>query len=685
MFTHPLRYAGASLCALLLASTSLADERLDDVVISASRLTAVADLLPVGTVILDEQELASIPANNLADVLDTVAGINGSRFYGINGAESGVDLLGFGATGTQNTLILLNGRRLNDVDLSAVDFSAIPLAAIERIEILPASGAVLYGNGAVGGAINIVTRQHYESGAGVELLAGDYGTAGGRLYAGRRADQRSMFAAVQAFDSHGYRDHNRSQQQTAFADWRADTAEVDAAVTVLADNQKLQLPGGRRVDPVNGINEPEDDPTGAATPNDWADQQGLQILPGVVFHPPPARKLHLDGGWRIKRQQYFIDGGFGYTSYTEAETIHFSVNPRLVGNAQMGALAHQWIVGLDFHDSQFQRDVSLDKSSFSQPVHQVDIVQRNTGVYLMDSVALTESTLFTAGIRHEWAYTEAEDRYDPAAPAVPCFSPPCDAQAQPFDISQRAEMWNVGLRQNLNDQFALFANLEKSARFASVDEFFELDPVLFVTSLDPLKVQTGRLASAGISWHEARQRAVLTFWDGDFRNEIHYDANAFENVNLDPTRRYGVSLNSRWQLQESLWLPFNGSYQRARFSNGQYKDNEVPLVPRQTGYARLDWQAMPWLSLSVAQRYVGRRYFDNDQSNTFGERIPSYRRSDLQLHASHQEGYWLRAGIYNLEDKTVFDYGVSSSFSPGVYNAYPLPDRHLMVSVGVDW
>ena len=47
MFTHPLRYAGASLCALFLVSTSLAEQRLDEVLISASRLTPVADLLPV--------------------------------------------------------------------------------------------------------------------------------------------------------------------------------------------------------------------------------------------------------------------------------------------------------------------------------------------------------------------------------------------------------------------------------------------------------------------------------------------------------------------------------------------------------------------------------------------------------------------------------------------------------------
>ena len=60
---------------------------------------------------------------------------------------------------SSNTLILLNGRRLTDFDLSGFDFSTIPRDSIERIEITRGnSGAVLYGDGAVGGVINIVTK-----------------------------------------------------------------------------------------------------------------------------------------------------------------------------------------------------------------------------------------------------------------------------------------------------------------------------------------------------------------------------------------------------------------------------------------------------------------------------------------------------------------------------------------------
>jgi hypothetical protein len=60
-----------------------------------------------------------------------------NQFGMVNGARSSVDMRGFGAAGTSNTLILVNGRRLNDIDMAGVDFSAIPTNSIERIEIKP--------------------------------------------------------------------------------------------------------------------------------------------------------------------------------------------------------------------------------------------------------------------------------------------------------------------------------------------------------------------------------------------------------------------------------------------------------------------------------------------------------------------------------------------------------------------
>jgi iron complex outermembrane receptor protein len=70
-----------------------------------------------------------------------------------------MDIRGFGEIGPLNIVVLVDGRRVNEIDLSGVDWSQIPLEQIERIEILRGSGSVLYGDNAAAGVINIITKR----------------------------------------------------------------------------------------------------------------------------------------------------------------------------------------------------------------------------------------------------------------------------------------------------------------------------------------------------------------------------------------------------------------------------------------------------------------------------------------------------------------------------------------------
>ncbi len=89
--------------------------------------------------------------------------------------NSEVKLRGFSSL---QTTILLNGRRLQRGNLTAgPDLNRIPVAAIERIEILPSSASAIYGGGAIGGAINIILRRDY---TGRDLtISGGTSTDGG--------------------------------------------------------------------------------------------------------------------------------------------------------------------------------------------------------------------------------------------------------------------------------------------------------------------------------------------------------------------------------------------------------------------------------------------------------------------------------------------------------------------------
>src|SRR6185312_8521324 len=119
-----------------------------------------AGIVGASTSIITAQDIARSPGTTLQDVLSREAGFQTWSTTGANnGATTTIDLRGFGATASSNTLFLLNGRRLTDIDLLGVDLSAIPRDSIERIEITRGnSGAVLYGGGAVGGVVNIITK-----------------------------------------------------------------------------------------------------------------------------------------------------------------------------------------------------------------------------------------------------------------------------------------------------------------------------------------------------------------------------------------------------------------------------------------------------------------------------------------------------------------------------------------------
>lgn len=126
-------------------------------------------------VVFGRDEIERSGANNINDFLSRKlsSATNGSG--SVSGQGSGE---GFGSSislrglGPNQTLILVDGRRIADASQNGFfrqpDINGIPLAAIERIEVLPATASGIYGGSAVGGVINIVLRRDY-SGAETRL------------------------------------------------------------------------------------------------------------------------------------------------------------------------------------------------------------------------------------------------------------------------------------------------------------------------------------------------------------------------------------------------------------------------------------------------------------------------------------------------------------------------------------
>ena len=97
---------------------------------------------------------------NLFDYLSHHTSLNILPSYG-DKTKPLIDMRGYGIeAGYQNIVINVDGQRLNNIDMSSQLIGSIPLHSIKKIEVIRGSGSVQYGDGAMAGIINIVTKNY---------------------------------------------------------------------------------------------------------------------------------------------------------------------------------------------------------------------------------------------------------------------------------------------------------------------------------------------------------------------------------------------------------------------------------------------------------------------------------------------------------------------------------------------
>ncbi|MGB5427625.1 MAG: TonB-dependent receptor [Gammaproteobacteria bacterium] len=680
------RLATAVLLGLFVMAVNAQTGSPENILVTATRLDQANTRARGNTTIITATDIENSTARTLPELLGREAGVLGRSLFGNNGTGSTVDIRGFGAAATQNTLILLDGRRLNDVDLSSVNFGTIPLQSIERIEITRNSGAVLYGDGAVGGAINIITRQPEKAGTSAFIKAG-LGNLDTRQLDAHVSHNSGAFAAFvggHILSSDGYRDNNDLDEKNLNSDFRYSHENNQYFLKFDWFDQDLNLPGERNVNPAAGIDQLKNYRRGTNTPEDYADQKGYNINPGFTHYWDNGTEAVIDFGYRKKNQKAFFDDYFSgglYSDYLDSDLKTWSFTPRVVTPQQLFGKQSQTIIGLDYYNSDYDSDRSLNRSTLDSPIHRIHIDQQSTGLYADSTTAITIDTTLNLGARLQWISQDGKDSFNPDAPGA---SDKFESGAADYDDSHRVHMLEAGIEKQFITSTAVYLKWTRSARVATVDELFEIDPTSFTRVFSPLDPQTGNGVDLGTHYRQGRYSGTANAYYMRLKNEIHFNPATFTNVNLDPTERYGIELNGTVDINDRVSLQGNYSYLRAKFTDGPFDGNNVPLVPKNKASLSGTWQPTAATDLIVAINYVDSSYFDNDQSNSFGEKIPSYTTVDARL--SHvYKGLRMTAEVNNIFNEEYFEYGVSSTFTPGVYNAYPLPERTILFTASKEF
>ena len=139
---------------------SIASTRLNETVVSTENFGTSVLETPKNVTVITAADIEKYGAQSVEEAVRSVPGMYISS---TGGQDFMADIIFRGqipGKSAQNILVLVDGSSINSTtDTGAFNLNLVPIDTVERIEVVPNGGNVLYGEGAVGGVINIITKE----------------------------------------------------------------------------------------------------------------------------------------------------------------------------------------------------------------------------------------------------------------------------------------------------------------------------------------------------------------------------------------------------------------------------------------------------------------------------------------------------------------------------------------------
>ncbi|MFP4629969.1 MAG: TonB-dependent receptor [Desulfohalobiaceae bacterium] len=615
-------------------------QRLQEMVVTASRAPEKEEVVPANVTVISAEDIEITSAQSVPELLKHQVGIQVEDYTG-TGRTTSVDLRGFGESAAANTLVMVDGRRVNPPDMSGVDWSTIPLERIERIEVIRGGGSVLYGNNATGGVINIITKEGAEEPQiSSETSAGSYEYFKQSLgFAGSSENWRYNLDAGYT-DTDGYRDNGYLRSRTAGLNLSYDGNWYGADLQAGIKDDRYGLPGSIKKD------EPRRDTN---TPDDYAETQDqyLQFTPYVA--PDEQSELSL----ALQARRYDSDSKWKSDAMDrEYEIKDYGLSPQYNRDFELLGFSHSLVAGMDYKHSKLQEPGAEDKE------------REETGVFIQDRINLTEALLFSLGYRSTWSEFDVHD------------------QKESFTIDSA----NAGLTYTYASGSKLFVSYDRAFRTVLLDELGgpNFDQIL--------KPQLSKHYQAGIRHSFSPELSLgATVFRIDTDQEILYDPQESDpgqffpgqNVNYDETRRQGLELEA--SLDPASWLGVRAGYtwMDHELKGGRYDGSPIPGVAKHNAHAAVLLKPLEDLALDVRGRWLADKGMISDWEEEVGDDWEGGDYFVLDAMLSYDwKPFTFAAGVKNILDEEYSEYG---TYEDGQINLYPSPERNYLAKVGLEW
>jgi len=623
------------------------------VVVEATRLGQTKLEVPSHVDVIGREAVESSGAQTTTDLLEKRANLF-VRKLNANPAMSQVSMRGYGANSFGRVKVIVDGEELNNPDMAAQELVRVPVRSVEKVEILHGPQTVLHGGDASAGVISITSdADRYERRTELDTHGGSWGTVGTHVgtRGGFEETGTTYFADFDFDRSDGWRDNSQYELWSlkGGVKQRFDNGSWLGLKTFFADD-RYGMPGGIHYGRSSW----------GADYGSWkprareADDLESEMHSSVCG-------LTLTGRGAIDDERR-VDGSFAYrhrdaSGYSDCRGDTYDWKAAYVDETRLFGLDNRLALGTDL-----KLDCLWAAAGSSSRPYQNDYTRFTGAVFAHDELWVADGFSVFGGARGEWF--ASRDTYDDRLAHV------TESRTKGATAGEAGVSWRPveGLK-----AFAKWAHLHHAPL---ADEMFSY---YGVPNMD-LGPESGDDFEIGADWTFLDEWNVnATYYHTELKDEIIYLNHA--NVNApDRTRRDGLETSLTWSRERTGSAGVLYSLVHARFAEGDFAGNLVPLVPCQQLRVFGEWFLADWLAVNGGFRFVGEQRYGGDYAGA-GGMMPNYCLFDVGARLMPTwgwlDGFTFALAIDNLFDRRYFDYG--EYFDP--WYVYPAAGRSLMFTV----
>ena len=638
--------ATASFSLPVFSVTEATATEIPTIVVSAARTEQSTLTTPASITVITRKQIENSGARHIVDVLRAYGGVSVEDTFG-DGSRATVSMRGFsGSAANANTLILVDGRRLNNTDLSSPDLNSVSLKDVERIEIIQGSAGVLFGDQAVGGVVNIITSGARGEVASIEAAAGSYDTASLRAVYGDNVTKSLHYrVSAEVRQSDNYRrDNNKVEYTNLFAKTGYDYNAGNVFAEVQHIKEDLQLPGSLLQSEID-VDRRQ---TFVDFLNDFTNSETDVVRLGVAHNISANWSFEAESTYRdVERDiQQSFRGLVISTPYLLSRK-QLELTPRFIAVYPVDDGEIQLTAGIDLIDTDFESESVFAPSADKQQM---------LAEYVQVVFPLKAKLNLTAGFRH----AEVED----------------DVTSGFVNGKQKTDInvAELGLTYKMTNSIKLFGRVDQNFRFAKVDE------LTYVSPGTQLNAQTGDSFEAGIEYSNSASSSKLVVYKLSLEDEIAFDPSAPDpfgttsgaNVNFDPTTHQGIILESRYDIGQKTRLSGSYTYSDATFDSGVFAGNQISGVAENSARLNINYAISDSVNTNLGVIYIGSHYLDGDNANV-QNKVSGYTVLDMNLAYAYMD-WRINLKVNNITNREYFEN--ANSFG----SRFPLPERNFLLT-----